>query len=258
MRDCRFAAGGLKWPLQIKTMKALVLNEIKQPLTLEERPDLQSVAGEVVVTLKAAALNRRDFWITRGMYPGIATPIVPGSDGAGVVTKLGEGVDPAWLDRKAIINPGFDWGDSQSAQADEFTILGLPRDGTFATEVAVPVGQLHAKPEALDWEHAAALPLAGVTAYRAVFSQGGLKSGETVLITGIGGGVATFALQFAVAAGANVWVTSSSPEKIERAKALGAKGDLTTRMTIGGKPASRRLTRRIWSSTAPEGPVTER
>jgi len=220
-------------------MKALVLNEIKQPLALEERPDLQPQPGEAIVTLKAAALNRRDFWITRGMYPGITTPIVPGSDGAGVVSKIGEGVDADWLDREVIINPGFGWGECQAAQSDDFTILGLPRDGTFATEVAAPVGQLHAKPDTLDWNEAAALPLAGVTAYRALFSQGSLQSGETVLITGIGGGVATFALQFAVAAGAKVWATSSSPEKIERATSLGAEGGFDYTLDDWGKTCSK-------------------
>ncbi len=205
-------------------MKALVLNEIKQPLNLEERPPLEAGPGEVVVRLNAAALNRRDFWITRGMYPGIVTPIVPGSDGAGVVNRVGDGVDDSWLGQEVLINPGLDWGTNEAAQSDAFTILGLPRNGTFGTEVAVPVGQLHAKPESFSWEEAAALPLAGLTAYRALFSQGGLKAGENVLITGIGGGVATFALQFAVAAGANVWVTSSSGGKRERAIELGAKG----------------------------------
>ncbi len=205
-------------------MQAIVLNEIKQPLSLEERPDPVPSPGEVVVRLKAAALNRRDFWITRGMYPGIVTPIVPGSDGAGVVSKVGESVDESWLDREVIINPGFDWGAGSAAQADDFTILGLPRDGTFATEVAVPVAQLHPKPDSFTWEEAAALPLAGLTAYRALFSQGGLQAGESVLITGIGGGVATFALQFATAAGAKTWVTSSSEEKLERARSLGAEG----------------------------------
>ena len=205
-------------------MKALVLNEIKQPLNLEERPPLEAGPGEVVVRLNAAALNRRDFWITRGMYPGIVTPIVPGSDGAGVVDRVGDGVDDSWLGQEVLINPGLDWGTNEAAQSDAFTILGLPRNGTFATEVAVPAGQLHAKPESFSWEEAAALPLAGLTAYRALFSQGGLKAGENVLITGIGGGVATFALQFAVAAGANVWVTSSSGGKRKRAIELGANG----------------------------------
>lgn len=205
-------------------MKACVLKSTHQPLELEERPDLEPAKNEVVVQLEAAALNRRDFWITQGMYPGVELPCVLGSDGAGVVSKLGDGVDASWLSKEVIINPGLDWGDSELAQADGFTILGMPRDGTFATEVAVPAVQLHEKPAQLDWSAAAALPLAGVTAYRALFSQGALNSGERVLISGVGGGVAAFGLQFAVAAGAEVWVTSSSAEKIARAVSLGAKG----------------------------------
>jgi zinc-binding alcohol dehydrogenase/oxidoreductase len=205
-------------------MKALVLKEIKQPLELEERPDLQADPGWAVVKLKNAALNRRDFWITRGLYPGIIPGVILGSDGAGVVSSVGEGVDESWLEKEVVINPSLDWGDSEATFGDAFTILGLPVDGTFATEVSVPESQLYDKPAHLNWEEAAALPLAGLTAYRALFSQGSLQAEETVLITGVGGGVATFALQYAVAAGANVWVTSSSPTKIERAIELGAKG----------------------------------
>ena len=205
-------------------MKALVINEPHQPLELQERPDLEAGTGQVVVRLKCAALNRRDFWITRGLYPGIQSGVILGSDGAGVVDKLGEGVDPSWADREVIIYPSLDWGDRQACFGDDFTILGLPVDGTFATEVVVPASQLFAKPEHLNWEEAAALPLAGLTAYRALFSQGGLQAGETILITGVGGGVASFLLQFAVAAGANVWVNSSSQAKIDRAVSMGAKG----------------------------------
>lgn len=205
-------------------MKALTLKQIKSPLMLEDRPALTPGPGEVVVQLKAAALNRRDYWITQGMYPGIEPPVVLGSDGAGVVSRTGDALGNFWQDREVIINPGLDWGDNPSVQASEFNILGMPRDGTFATEVAVPASQLHEKPAHLSFQEAATLALSGVTAWRAVFSQGGLEAGESILITGIGGGVATFALQFAVAARADVWVTSSSPQKIERAVELGACG----------------------------------
>ena len=204
-------------------MKALVLQEINQPLKLEERDDLVAGAGEAVVKLKAAALNRRDYWIKVGMYPGTKPGVVIGSDGAGIVSQVGEGVDTSWLGKEVIIYPSLNWGNRQAAQADDFHILGLPRDGTFATEVSIPASQLFDKPAHLNWEEAAALPLAGLTAYRALFSQGGLQAGETVLITGAGGGVATFLLQFSVAAGADVWVNSSSQDKIDRAISLGAK-----------------------------------
>ena len=205
-------------------MKCLTLKAIKSPLELEERAELTPDPGDVVVRIEAAALNRRDYWITQGMYPGIELPCVLGSDGAGVVTKCGEAVDVSWENREVIIDPGLEWGDNPGVQHPRFNIIGLPRDGTFATEVVVPASQLYARPEHLDWNESAALPLAGVTAYRAVFTQGRLQAGETVLITGIGGGVATSALQFAVAAGAKVWVTSSSSAKIERAVELGAQG----------------------------------
>ncbi|MBI2480644.1 MAG: zinc-binding dehydrogenase [Planctomycetia bacterium] len=203
-------------------MNALVLTESKCPLQLEDRDDLVPEPGEVVIELKAAALNRRDYWITQGMYPGIKLPVVLGSDGAGIVTRVGESVSQELLQREVIVNPGWNWGDRDAAQSDDFQILGMPNDGTFATEVKVPAMHLADKPQHLSWPEAAALPLAGVTAYRAVFTQGRLQAGERVLISGVGGGVATFALQYAFAAGATVFVTSSSERKLEQARQLGA------------------------------------
>ena len=212
-------------------MKAALLRQLKSPLVLEQLPDPSPGPGEAVVELHAAAINRRDYWITQGMYPGIRLPVVLGSDGAGVVTRCGPDVDPTWLGREVVINPGFDWGDEPTHQSDRFTILGMPRDGTFAEAVAVPASQLHSKPEHLDWPLAAALPLGGVTAYRALFTQGRIRAGERVLVTGIGGGVATFALQFALAAGADVWVTSSSQAKRDGAVERGAAGAFDYRQT---------------------------
>lgn len=207
-------------------MNALTLRQIKTPLEFESRPALVPSSKEVIVQLKAASLNRRDYWITQGMYPGIELPVVLGSDGAGVVSHCGEEVNSDWMGQEVIINPGFDWGESEESQSGSFNILGLPRDGTFATEVAVPATQLFEKPSHLTWQESAALPLAGVTAYRAVFSQGALKAGDNVLISGIGGGVATLALQYAVAVGAKVWVTSSSKSKIQSAVDLGAQAGM--------------------------------
>jgi NADPH:quinone reductase-like Zn-dependent oxidoreductase len=137
---------------------------------------------------------------------------------------VGSSGDEAWLGREVVINPSFDWGIARRAQGPQFSILGLPHDGTLAEEIVVPVAQLTAKPPHLSWTEAAALPLAGLTAYRALFTRAALQPGERVLLSGIGGGVALLALQLAVAYGAQVWVTSSSPEKISRAVALGAKG----------------------------------
>ena len=194
-------------------MKAMTLIGRKVPLELQRRDDLTPAEGQVVIKLKAAALNRRDYWITVGLYPGIKPPVVLGSDGAGIVSACGAGVDPGWEGQEVILNPGIGWGGNPTVQSEGFHILGLPADGTFASEVVVPAEQLHRKPAGLTWEESAALPLAGVTAYRALFTQGNAAAGERILITGIGGGVATFALQFAVALGAEVWVTSSSPAR---------------------------------------------
>ncbi|MHC4206340.1 MAG: quinone oxidoreductase family protein [Planctomycetota bacterium] len=194
-------------------MKALVLKEIKQPLVLQEMPSPKAGKDQVIVKLKAAALNRRDYWITQGLYPGIRCPVILGSDGAGTAN---------FKERQVIINPGYNWGGRQVAQSGDFKILGMPDDGTFAEEIAVPQEQLFVRPEHLSWEQSAALPLAGLTAYRALFIQGRLQSSQTVVITGIGGGVACIALQLAVAAGATVIVTSSSQAKIDKALSIGA------------------------------------
>jgi zinc-binding alcohol dehydrogenase/oxidoreductase len=205
-------------------VRALVLREVETPLRLEERPVPEVKPHEALIRLRAAALNRRDFWIQQGLYRGVETPVVLGSDGAGLVERVGEEVDAALVGREVVINPGLNWGKDPRAQSSAFEILGLPRDGTLAEFVVVAASQVHPKPSHLGWEEAAALPLAGLTAYRALFTQAGLDSGERVLVTGIGGGVATIALLFSVAAGAEVWVTSSSTAKIEKAKSLGARG----------------------------------
>jgi len=208
------------------TVNAWVMREIKEPLALESRAPLKATPGSAVIGVKAAALNRRDYWITQGLYPGIRTPVVLGSDGSGVVQDVGDASDAQWIGKEVVINPSLDWGPRMEAQSGEFHILGMPSEGVFAEEVCAPVSQLFPKPSWLSWTEAAALPLAGLTAFRALFTQGGLQSNERVLVTGIGGGVATFLLQFAVAKGAEVWVTSSSESKIDQAVGLGARGGL--------------------------------
>lgn len=204
-------------------MRAVQFNAINS-VSIVDLPPPEPVAGEARVRLKAAALNHRDVWIKLGQYGGVKFPSQPGSDGAGIVESVGAGVEKTWLGSEVIINPSFGWGTREQAQGDDFTILGLPRAGTLAEVVTVPVAQLSARPTHLTWKEAAALPLAGLTAYRALFSRARLQPGEQVLISGVGGGVALFALQFAVAHGAQVYVTSSSDEKIARAIELGATG----------------------------------
>ncbi|NTV45410.1 MAG: zinc-binding dehydrogenase [Chlorobiales bacterium] len=205
-------------------MKAIVLTGVGSTFGLTDAPDVEPFQFEAVVQLKAAALNHRDIWIRRGLYAGLKFPIIPGSDGSGVVTMCGEEIDKSWDGREVIINPSLNWGEDPRFQQRTFKVLGLPDDGTFAQYVKIPTTNLAPKPAHLSFEEAAALPLAGLTAYRALFVRGALRKGESVLITGIGGGVSQFALQFAVAFGAKVFVTSGADWKIEQAIELGATG----------------------------------
>lgn len=209
-------------------MQAIMLRQPGAPetLRLEEVPDPQPQAHEVVVRLQAAALNHRDVWIRSGTgaYSGPLQPVILGSDGAGEVVAVGRGVDAALLGQAVVINPSLDWGDNDAAQGANFRILGMPDDGTYAQLLRVPAQNVCAKPAALSFEEAAAIPLAGLTAYRAVVSRSQVRAGETVLVTGIGGGVSTFALQIAVHLGARVFVTSGSDAKLARARELGAAG----------------------------------
>jgi NADPH:quinone reductase-like Zn-dependent oxidoreductase len=195
-------------------------------LRLETVPDPQPQAHEVVVRLKAAALNHRDVWIRsgRGAYSSPIQPVILGSDGAGEVMAVGSGVDAQLVGQAVVINPSLDWGENDEAQGPNFRILGMPDDGTYAQLVRVPAQNVFAKPAALSFAEAAAIPLAGLTAYRAVVSRARVQPGETVLVTGIGGGVSTFALQIAVQLGARVFVTSGSDAKLARARELGAAG----------------------------------
>jgi zinc-binding alcohol dehydrogenase/oxidoreductase len=210
-------------------MKAILLRETGGPekARVEEVPDPQPDAGEVVVRLKAAALNHRDLWICLGRYAGIKLPIIPGSDGAGVVASVGPEVDASLVGKEVVINPSLDWGDDPVIQGPKWRILGLPDDGTFAEFVRVPAKNIHPTPRHFSTGEAAAFPLGALTAYRAVVTRGQVRSGETVLVTGIGGGVATFVLQIANAVGARVLVSSSSDAKINRARELGALGGVT-------------------------------
>ncbi len=203
-------------------MKAIVLEAPDKPLVWKEVEKPTLTPGEVLVKIKAAALNRRDYWITIGKYAGLKYPTILGSDGAGIVAEIGEGVDGAWLNKEVVIYPGNNWGEHEEFQSKNFKILGLPDDGTFAEYVKTRAEYLYNKPAYLSWEKAAAFPLAGLTAYRALFTKGKAKRGDTVLISGVGGGTCTFALQWAVAAGCKVFVTSGTGEKIDTAIQLGA------------------------------------
>jgi NADPH:quinone reductase-like Zn-dependent oxidoreductase len=201
-------------------VKALIFKALDTPLAYEDMPDPMPSEGEVLVRLRAAALNHRDLFITQGLYAGIRFPCVLGSDGAGEA----EG-------QKVLAYPALEWGDKPAHQGRAFRVLGMPDAGTFAEKIALPRSSIFPMPAHLDWAQAAALPLAGLTAWRTLFSRCQLQKGEKVLITGIGGGVALMALQFAVAAGAEAYVTSGSAEKLERARQMGAQGGANYRET---------------------------
>lgn len=204
-------------------MKALVLTSA-HTIELKDVPMPVLGPGKALVKMKAASLNRRDEWIREGKYPNIKFGVTMGSDGAGIVEKVHDESDQPWVGQEVVINPNIDWGPDPEVQSAKYTILGMPVDGTFAEYAVVSVNRLNHKPFHLDFLQASTLPLGGLTAYRALFRRGGLKAGHNVLISGFGGGVAQFAFLFAKAAGANVYVSSGSDEKIEKALKMGAKG----------------------------------
>lgn len=218
-------------------MRAVVLRELGGPekLQIEAMPDPGLRSGEVLVKLNAAALNHRDVWIRTGRYAGIKLPVILGSDGAGEVTDVGDGVDPTLRGLSVVIYPAMNWGNDDRAPGPGFKILGLPDNGTYAQFITVPATHAFPKPAFLSFEEAAALPLALLTAYRALVTRAQIQAGETCLVTGVGGGVSSFVLQLALAFGARVLVTSGSDAKLERAKELGAAGGANYRTTDWGR-----------------------
>ncbi|MEU0463567.1 MULTISPECIES: zinc-binding dehydrogenase [Amycolatopsis] len=213
-------------------MRAVVMREFgaAEALAVGEVPDPVDEPGWVTVRLKAAALNWHDVLVRRGQY-GSPLPHVPGADGAGIRTDTGDEV---------VIVPSLWWGEDESAPAPGWEILGDHRPGTYAELVRVPVECLAHRPAGYSWAEAAALPLVGLTTFRALFSRAHLRAGESLLVLGAGGGVATTAVTLASGVGASVVVTSSSRAKIEQAQALGAlDGVLYTE--IGWEHAAKKL-----------------
>jgi zinc-binding alcohol dehydrogenase/oxidoreductase len=195
-------------------VKAVRIHEDGGPevLRYEDVEDPAPAPGEVLVALRAASLNRLDIWLRRGL-PSVPKPRILGADGAGVVAGLGEGVEGFDEGDEVVLNPGLD---------DGARIVGEHLDGTHAELIAVPAEYVHPLPARLSFEEAAAFPLVFETAYRMLVTKAGLREGEWVFVWGVGGGVATASLQIAKALGARVVVTSSSDEKLARARELGA------------------------------------
>ena len=193
-------------------MKAVRIHEDGGPevLRYEDAPDPEPKPGEVLVELRAASLNHLDLWVRQGL-PSAPKPRILGADGAGIRVDTGE---------RVVINPGLDHGNGR------ISVVGEHSDGTHAELVAIPGENVYAIPDELSFEEAAAFPLVFETAYRLLVTRAGLREGETVFVWGIGGGVATASLAIAKALGARVLVTSSSVDKLARARELGADGTI--------------------------------
>jgi NADPH:quinone reductase-like Zn-dependent oxidoreductase len=174
-------------------------------LRYEDAPDPEPRPGEVLVRLHAASMNHLDLWIRKGL-PSVPKPRILGADGAGIREDTGE---------RVVINPGIEHG-------ERIEVIGEHMDGTHAELIAVPEGNVYPLPDELSFEEAAAFPLVFETAYRLLVTKAQLGAGEWVLLWGIGSGVASAALTIAKALGANALVTSSSDEKLQRARELGA------------------------------------
>jgi NADPH:quinone reductase-like Zn-dependent oxidoreductase len=203
-------------------MKAALLDPKTNRLSVSDTDPPRPSATEILVNLKAAALNHRDLWYQQGRRFDSGTSVIMGSDGAGTAAEAGTEAEPSLTGKEVIINPSIEWGNDPRAQGPDYEILGIPGNGTFAEQIALDSKYIYEKPPHLTIEQAAALPLAGLTAYRALFTRGEFEPGHAVLVTGAGGGAALFALQFAVAMDGRVYVTSGHDRKIEEAIKLGA------------------------------------
>ena len=212
-------------------MKAVLFHQHGGPdvLTLGEIPDPEPAAGQVLVRLRAAALNRLDLW-TREGWPGLRLelPHIPGADGAGEIAALGAGVTGWNVGERVVINANLSCGRcpaclaGQDNRCDDWHLLGETRRGTYAEAVAVPATNVLRLPEGVDPHTAAAAGLVFHTAWHSLITRGGLRAGESVLIVGASGGVNTASIQIAKFAGAKVYVVGSSPAKTALAESLGA------------------------------------
>ena len=197
-------------------MKAIRIHEDGGPevLRYEDVEDPEPGPGEVLVSLRAAGLNHLDVWVRKGL-PSVPKPRILGADGAGIVAALGEGTQGYELGDRVVLNPGIPHG-------DRITVIGEHTDGTCCELKAIPTAQLYPLHDSLDFVQGAAFPLVFETAYRMLVTKASLREGEWVLSWGIGGGVALAAFEICRALGAQTIVTSSSDEKLERARRLGA------------------------------------
>jgi NADPH:quinone reductase-like Zn-dependent oxidoreductase len=212
-------------------MKAAVIHEHGELdcVRVEEVAGPKPGRGEVILKVKSAGLNHLDIWVRKGR-PGLklAFPHILGCDAAGVVTGVGADVASVSVGDQVVLNPGLSCGSCEYCNRGEqseclsFDIMGMNRQGTFAEYVAVPARNVHPKPAYMDFDQAGTFVLSCLTAWRMLFTRAQAGPGQTVLLHGIGGGVALWALQLAKLAGACVIVTSSSDNKLARASQIGA------------------------------------
>ncbi len=233
-------------------MKAIRFHEHGGPekLCYEEVPDPRPGPGEVLIQLRAAALNHLDLFCRNGL-PGVVLPHIGGADGSGIVVATDDGSQDPPIGERVLINPGLSDGVCSYCQAgehslcDRFKILGEQVDGTFAEYVVVPRENVMRIPDFLDFAAAAAYPLVTLTAWRMLMTKAQLRPGETVLILGVGGGVSSAAVQIAKLAGARVFATSGSDAKLERAQRLGADVTINYR--------EKDFSREVWMMTDKRG-----
>jgi NADPH:quinone reductase-like Zn-dependent oxidoreductase len=214
-------------------MKAYRIHEAKgiDSLVVDDLPSPVPGPGEVAVRVRAVSLNFRDLMVIKGVYSrNLPLPLIPTSDGAGEVIGVGPGVS-RFKPGDRVAGCFFSgWVDGPLTEAATKTALGGAIDGMLVEEKVLPSDGLVSIPEHLSFEDAATLPCAAVTSWHGLIAAGGLKPGETVLVQGTGG-VSLFALQFARIAGARVIATSSSDDKLQRVKDLGASVGLNYKKT---------------------------
>lgn len=206
--------------------------QVYYPLSVRTVPKPTPQGRELLIKIIAASLNHRDLFLRQHLYPGATFDVPLGADGVGIVIGAGPEANGEWKGKRVVLNPGVGWKDSPDGPEDPtgYKILGgtkFYKKGTLQEYITIDEDEVEEAPEHLTDAEAAAFPLTGLTGWRALITKAGERNsgkGAAVLITGIGGGVALMVLRFAVARGANVFVTSSSEEKINKAIELGAKG----------------------------------
>src|SRR6266446_7732990 len=233
-------------------MKAVIFSQHGRPEGLQDTdvPEPQIKANEVLIEVRACALNHLDVWV-RGGLPGIKIPLphILGDDVAGVVREVGELVTWVKPGDEVMVQPGVSCGHCNQCLAgrdnmcDEYDMIGYRRDGGYAELLAVPGTNVIPKPKTLSWPEAAALPLVTLTAWHMLVSQARVQPGEDVLVHAAGSGVGSLGIQIAKLRGARVIATASSDEKLTKARELGA--DETVNYTRADWPKEvKRLTDR--------------